>query len=171
MIFNMIKYLFIIFFLLINFSNLNASDVRINSIITLENNIPKECGLNFKILEGNKTSDTKVSIKKNKEKKTTTFFSSKSDDFRIVDANIISPNVNLKKLLIKKNENNRKFEIENTTDLDKTNMFFQEILISGGKVLVNDKTYEVVGPIDSKVRLEYLFCTGEMFLPNYEKNR
>ena len=35
----------------------------------------------------------------------------------------------------------------------------------------NNKTYEVIGPIDSKVRLEYLFCTGEMFLPNYEKNR
>ena len=167
----MIKFIFVIFFLLSNFSNLNATDIRINSIITLENNIPKECGLNFKILKGNKTSDTKVSIKKNKEKKTTTFFSSKSDNFKIVDANIISPNVNLKKLLIKKNENNTKFEIENTTDLDKTNMFLQEILISGGKILINDKTYEVIGPIDSKVRLEYLFCTGEMFLPNYEKNR
>ena len=167
----MIKYLFIIFFLLINFSYLNASDIRINSIITLENNIPKECGLNFKILEENKTSDTKISIKKNKDKKTTTFFSSKSDNFRIIDANIISPNVDLKKLLIKENQNKKKFEIENTTDLDKTNMFFQEILISGGKILINDKTYEVIGPIDSKVRLEYLFCTGEMFLPNYEKNR
>ena len=167
----MIKYLFIIFFLLINFSNLNASDVRINSIITLENNIPKECGINFKILEKNKTSDTKISIKKNKDKKTTTFFSSKSDNFRIVDANIISPNVDLKKLLIKENQDKKKFEIENTTDLDKTNMFFQEILISGGKILINEKIYEVVGPIDSKVRLEYLFCTGEMFLPNYEKNR
>ena len=48
-------------------------------------------------------------------------------------------------------------------------MFFQEILISGGKILINEKIYEVVGPIDSKVRLEYLFCSGEMFLPNYEK--
>ncbi len=167
----MIKYLFIIFFLLFNFSYLNASDIRINSIITLENNIPKECGLNFKILEKNKTSDTKISIKKNKDKKTTTFFSSKSDNFRIVDANIISPNVDLKKLLIKENQDKKKFEIENSTDLDKTNMFFQEILISGGKILINEKTHEVVGPIDSKVRLEYLFCTGEMFLPNYEKNR
>ena len=167
----MIKYLFIIFFLLINFSYLNASNIRINSIITLENNIPKECGLNFKILEENKTSDTKISIKKNKDKRTTTYFSSKSDNFRIIDANIISPNVDLKKLLIKKNQDKKKFEIENTTDLDKTNMFFQEILISGGKILINDKTYEVIGPIDSKVRLEYLFCTGEMFLPNYEKNR
>ena len=167
----MIKFLFVIFFLLSNFSNLNASDIRINSIITLENNIPKECGLNFKILEGNKISDTKVSIKKNKEKKTTTFFSSKSDNFRIVDANIISPNVDLKKLLIKENQDRKKFEIENNTDLDKTNMFFQEILISGGKILINEKIHEVVGPIDSKVRLEYLFCTGEMFLPNYEKNQ
>ena len=167
----MIKYLFIMFFLLVNFSYLNASDIRINSIITLENNIPKECGLNFKILEENKTSDTKVSIKKNKEKKTTTFFSSKSDNFRIVDANIISPNVDLKKLLIKENQDRKKFEIENNTDLDKTNMFFQEILISGGKILINEKIHEIVGPIDSKVRLEYLFCTGEMFLPNYEKNR
>ena len=129
----MIKFIFLTFFLLSNFSNLNASDIRINSIITLENNIPKECGLNFKILEGNKMSDTKVSIKKNQDKK--------------------------------------KFEIENNTDVNKTNMFFQEILISGGKILINDKTYEVIGPIDSKVRLEYLFCTGEMFLPNYEKNR
>ena len=167
----MIKYIFIIFFLLSSFSSLNASEVRINSIITLENNIPKECGLNFKILEENKTSDTKVSIKKNKDNQTTTFFSSKSDNFRIVNANIVSPNVNLKELLIKKNNNNSHFEIENTTDLDKTNMFFQEILISGGKIMINKKIYEVIGPIDSKVRLEYLFCTGEMFLPNYEKNR
>ena len=60
----MIKINFIIFFLLLSFSNLSASDVRINSIITLQNNIPKECGLNFKISEENKTSDTKVSIKK-----------------------------------------------------------------------------------------------------------
>ena len=165
----MFKFIFVIFFLLSNFSNLNANDIRINSIITLENNIPKECGLNFKILDKNKTSDTKISIKKNKDKKTTTFFSSKSDNFRIIDANIISPNVDLKKLLIKKNQDKKKFEIENTTDLDKTNMFFQEILISGGKILINEKIHEVVGPIDSKVRLEYLFCTGEMFLPNYQK--
>ena len=167
----MIKITFIIFFLLLSFSNLSASDVRINSIITLQNNIPKECGLNFKISEENKTSETKVSIKKNKDKKTTTYFSSKSDNFKIVDANIISPSVDLQKLLIKENKRKKKFEIENYTDLDETNMFFQEILISGGKILINEKTYEVIGPIDSKVRLEYLFCTGEMFLPNYEKNR
>ena len=57
------------------------------------------------------------------------------------------------------------------SDENKTSQFFQELLISGAKILVNDKNYEIIGPIDSKVRLEYLFCTGEMFLPNYEKNK
>ena len=49
--------------------------------------------------------------------------------------------------------------------------FFQEILIGGGSLNVDDVLYEINGPIDSKVRLEYLFCTGEMFLPNYEANQ
>ena len=73
-------------------------------------------------------------------------------------------------LLKKKNKNKNKFEIENVTDLDETNMFFQEILISGGELIINDSKFQIIGPIDSKVRLEYLFCTGEMFLPNYEQN-
>ena len=46
---------FILFFLLLFFySSLKASDVQINSIIVLENNIPKECGLNFKVLDKDK---------------------------------------------------------------------------------------------------------------------
>ena len=45
----------------------------------------------------------------------------------------------------------------------------QEILIGNSNLIINGKNYEIKGPIDSKVRLEYLFCTGEMFLPNYEK--
>ena len=50
-------------------------------------------------------------------------------------------------------------------------IFFQEILIGGGNVLIDQSSYEIKGPIDSKVRLEYLFCTGEMFLQNYESNQ
>ena len=50
-------------------------------------------------------------------------------------------------------------------------MFFQEILISGGELIINNSKFQITGPIDSKVRLEYLFCTGEMFLPNYEQNQ
>ena len=38
-------------------------------------------------------------------------------------------------------------------------------------MIINDKNIEIMGPIDSKVRLEYLFCTGEMFLPNYDRKR
>ena len=53
--------------------------------------------------------------------------------------------------------------------MNKTTMFFQELLISGGIIKINNLEYQIIGPIDSKVRLEYLFCTGEMFLPNYEK--
>ena len=66
-------------------------------------------------------------------------------------------------LLKKKNKHKNKFEIENVTDLNQTNMFFQEILISGGELIINNSKFQITGPIDSKVRLEYLFCTGEMF--------
>ena len=45
------------------------------------------------------------------------------------------------------------------------------IVRNKGNVLIDQSSYEIKGPIDSKVRLEYLFCTGEMFLPNYESNK
>ena len=61
--------------------------------------------------------------------------------------------------------------IEKKTDEDQTTAFFQELLIGGGTLEINDKKIEIKGPVDSKVRLEYLFCTGEMFLPNYETNK
>ena len=44
---------------------------------------------------------------------------------------------------------------------------FSGIINRWGNLFFNDKKFEIIGPIDSKVRLEYLFCTGEMFLPNY----
>ena len=46
--------------------------------------------------------------------------------------------------------------------------FFQELLIFGGELIINDSIYKINGPIDSKIRLEYLFCTGEMFHPKYK---
>ena len=48
-------------------------------------------------------------------------------------------------------------------------MAARALLGGGANVLIDQSSYEIKGPIDSKVRLEYLFCTGEMFLPNYEK--
>ena len=49
------------------------------------------------------------------------------------------------------------------TDIDKTTEFIQKVIINGGELIINDIKYIIPGPIDSKVRLEYLFCTGEMF--------
>jgi hypothetical protein len=162
---------FILFFLLLFFySSLKASDVQINSIIVLENNIPKECGLNFKVLDKDKIINTMVSIKK-KKGATSTYFYLESQNKKINYANILSSSINLLDLIEKKNKSNNSFEIENSTNVDKTNVFFQELLINGGKIEVEEKSYEIIGPIDSKVRLEYLFCTGEMFLPNYEANQ
>ena len=61
------------------------------------------------------------------------------------------------------------FTLSTITKNDDMTLFFQEILIGNSTLIINGKNYEIKGPIDSKVRLEYLFCTGEMFLPNYEK--
>ena len=65
----------------------------------------------------------------------------------------------------------KKVLIESVTNEDDTSNFFQELLIGGANILFNNKKIEIIGPIDSKVRLEYLFCTGEMFLPNYDRKR
>ena len=48
--------------------------------------------------------------------------------------------------------------------------FFQDLLINGGTILINKNNHEIKGPIDSKVRLEYLFCTGEMFFLTMNRN-
>jgi len=140
---------------LVDFKILKASEVNINSIIVLENNIPKECGLNFNIVE--KNINTKISIKKNKDKSTSTFFLSESKNIAIKKANIVSPSINLLALLKKQNKDKNKIKIENVTDLDKTNMFFQEILISGGELIINDSKFQITGPIDSKVRFRVSF--------------
>ena len=71
------------------------------------------------------------------------------------------------KLLKKEVKESKDLFIESITDENKTSAFFQELLIGGGEFYLNNKKFEILGPIDSKVRLEYLFCTGEMFLPNY----
>ena len=44
-----------------------------------------------------------------------------------------------------------------------------KIRIFPSSVVRNDKKYTISGPIDTKVRLEYLFCTGEMFHPKYNR--
>ena len=143
-----------------------AEELKIKSIIVLQDKVPSKCGLSFE------TSETvsKVLIKKTKEG-TSTFFSIDSKVKKIKKANIKTFNQNLNELLNFDKFNSGKNSIEKKTDENQTTAFFQELLIGGGALLINDEQFEIKGPIDSKVRLEYLFCTGEMFLPNYETNK
>ena len=144
------------------FSVANAKDLKVRSLITLDDNVPSECGLSFNTSE----MISKVFIKKNKEG-TSTVFSIKSNNETIKKANIKTNSINLIKLLKKEVKESKDLFIESITDENKTSAFFQELLIGGGEFYLNNKKFEILGPIDSKVRLEYLFCTGEMFLPNY----
>ena len=82
-------------------------------------------------------------------------------------ANIKTSSVDLLKLLESDIKESKEIVIESVTNEDQTSAFFQELLIGGGNFFVNNKKLQILGPINSKVRLEYLFCTGEMFLPNY----
>ena len=159
------------FFVLLLFCSkqLFAQDIILSSIIILDNNIPKECGINILINDNEDKFNLKVSIKKT-DSGTSTFFSSESKTQRIKTSDIHTFNNQIFKIINLKNKNDQKIIVENKTDQDLTSNFFQELLIGGAKIYVNKKTYDLNGPIDSKVRLEYLFCTGEMFLPNYKNN-
>ena len=82
--------LFYIFF----FQTLAAEDLKIKSIITLNDKVPSECGLSF---ETSKTA-TKILIKKTKEG-TTTFFSIDSKGEILKKANLRTYSQDLNKLL------------------------------------------------------------------------
>jgi hypothetical protein len=162
----MILFFFIITFFL--YTSSISDEIDILSIISLDNNVPRECGLKFIINKENDKQILKVSILK-KNKSTVTFFSANSEKIKFNELNILSQSKSLKKLMNFNEVNSKEFIFENKTDIDDTSAFFQEVLIGGAKIQINKTQHEILGPIDSKVRLEYLFCTGEMFLPNYEK--
>ena len=146
------------------FSVAAASDLKIRSIIVLDNNVPSECGLSFE------TTDivSKVTIKKNRNG-TSTVFNVQSKKEILKSANIITNSVNLNKLLNEKVVESKNILIESITDENETSSFFQELLIGGAEMLINDKEIEIVGPIDSKVRLEYLFVQVKCFFQTITK--
>ena len=165
---NHIKILLILICLAFN----NAlAKVNINSIIKLDNNnIPKECGLNFSLNLDNKKIDASISIKKiQKSNDTLSEFSvNATSPIKFADLETVSSKIS--QIITTRNSNKENFSISSITNQDKMSFFFQELLIGGGILNINNDKHEIIGPIDSKVRLEYLFCTGEMFLPNYESN-
>lgn len=152
---------------LLLFSTSIQANVKVNSIIKLRENIPEECGLSFSNKKEKFTAE--LTIKKNDTNNTLTFFKVNSKSININQANLISFSNDIHDILDIKPIINDEFTLTNVTKNDEMTMFFQEILIGNSTLIVNNKNYEIKGPIDSKVRLEYLFCTGEMFLPNYEK--
>ena len=153
--------------ILLLFSTSIQANVKVNSIIKLKENIPEECGLSFSNEKEGFTAE--LTVKKNDTNNTVTFFKVNSKNLNIDQANLRSFSNDINNILGVKAEINGEFTISNITKNDDMTLFFQEILIGNSNLIVNGKNYEIKGPIDSKVRLEYLFCTGEMFLPNYEK--
>ena len=153
--------------ILLLFSTSIQANVKVNSIIKLKENIPEECGLSF----SNEKEEfiAELTVKKNDTNNTLTFFKVNSKNLNIKQANLRSFSNDINNILGVKPEINDGFTISNITKNDDMTLFFQEILIGNSNLVVNDNNYEIKGPIDSKVRLEYLFCSGEMFLPNYEK--
>ena len=155
--------------ILLLFSTSIQANVKVNSIIKLKENIPEECGLSFSNEKEEFTAE--LTVKKNDTNNTLTFFKVNSKNLNINQANLRSFSNDINNILGVKAEINGVFTISNITKNDDMTLFFQEILIGNSNLIVNGKNYEIKGPIDSKVRLEYLFCTGEMFLPNYEANQ
>ena len=146
------------------------AEVKVNSIIKLDNNIPEECGLSFIFEHNNHLTEAIVYVKKTEGVNTLTEFKIISKN-QVEKANITTASLELNKIITQKINSEPNFFISEETNQDSMSIFFQEILIGGGNVLIDQSSYEIKGPIDSKVRLEYLFCTGEMFLPNYESNQ
>ena len=163
----MLKLIFVLLFLPYKIA---FAEIKVNSIIKLNENVPEECGLNF-IENNNEVFTTaSISIKKLKNNKTITIFHINSEN-EIKSADLSTSSSKISEIINSENKSKSGFEFKGKTDQDLTTFFFQEILIGGGLLKIDDKIYEIKGPIDSKVRLEYLFCTGEMFLPNYESNQ
>ena len=144
--------------------------VKVNSIIKLDNNIPEECGLSFIFKHNDSLTEAIVYVKKTEGNNTLTQFKIISKNI-VEKANVITASLELNKIITQKIKSESNFFMSGETNQDSMSIFFQEVLIGGGKVLIDESSYEIKGPIDSKVRLEYLFCTGEMFLPNYESNQ
>ncbi len=146
------------------------ASVKVNSIIKLENNVPEECGLSFIFNHNDDLTEAMVYVKKTQGNNTLTQFKIISKN-RVEKANITTASLELNKIITQRIISEPNFFISGETNQDSMSIFFQEILIGGGNISIDQSSYEIPGPIDSKVRLEYLFCTGEMFLPNYESNK
>ena len=164
------SYYSFIIFLLLSVEIIFANELKFQSILELDENIPKSCGIKIIV---NEDFVTDVTIKKIIDKESTSTVGSfsivsKSSDLKNV--NLKSASIDLKIVINNLIEKKPKsILMEGKYRENQMGQFFQEFLIFGGELLINDSVYKIDGPIDSKVRLEYLFCTGEMFHPKYKR--
>ena len=149
---------------------ITLASVKVNSIIKFDNNVPEECGLSFIFDHKDFLTEAMVYVNKTDGNNILTQFKIISKN-EVKEANIVTASLELNKIITQQINSEPNFFMSGKTNQDSMSIFFQEILIGGGNVLIDQSSYEIKGPIDSKVRLEYLFCTGEMFLPNYESNQ
>ena len=157
------------FIIVLLFYQIALSEIKVNSIISLNKNIPEECGLSFLIENNEKFINASISIKKVENDETITKFTVNSPK-PVNSSDLLTNSSKISEIIGNGKTLESGYESKGKTNQDSTTFFFQEILIGGGTLVINNIQYEITGPIDSKVRLEYLFCTGEMFLPNYKKN-
>ena len=140
-----------------------SNDTFVNSIIKLEKNVPVECGIQI-----NKDKIFFIYKIQRKKEETKIILKVESEEEKILDSNIITETVNFQKQFRFRNSSDKyKFELIAENDVNLANIFFKELIISGAKITFNQNSFNLSGPIDSKVRLEYLFCTGEMFRPKH----
>ena len=163
-----ISYTFIIS-LVFNVKIIFASDLKFQSILELDKNIPKTCGMKIIVNEDFVADITIKKITKKESTNTIGSFSAVSKSFELNNANLKTASIDLKTIIrniIEKKQNS--ILMEGVYKENQMGQFFQELLIFGGELIINDSIYKINGPIDSKIRLEYLFCTGEMFHPKYK---
>lgn len=104
-------------------------------------------------------------INEKKKKNIIVSIKKKSND-SVYDLYALNKELNMENINLRTQSFNFQKDIKNRNEISS---FFQELLIGGGKLIVGNKDYKILGPINSKVRLEYLFCTGEMYHPKYER--
>ena len=144
-----------------------SQNIKIQSIIKLEESIPSECGIKA-LIDSEKIEMIVKIIKKNKQ--VYTFFQTTSLKKKPETVDILTDDLSIVNLINTKPQfNKNKIFFEGIADTDKVASFFQKFIVAGGKLRFNSEFFEIMGPLDSKVRLEYLFCTGEMFHPKYDK--
>ncbi len=160
-----------LFFLILPYSTF-SQNIKVHSIIKLENSIPEECGVKLLFEKGNIEMNVKI---KKINNETYTYFEAISLGKKFENIDIITEDISIVELISKEPQfmkNKIFFEIntnKNEIAKNQTANFFQNLIVSGGKIIIDSQTFEISGPVDSKVRLEYLFCTGEMFHPKYDK--